>query len=163
MIVDKKQVVRRVLNPGQKVDKVSISSDLQKLHYSEAGKTPHESDLGEQKSLKSNYITPYMNNVSKNVNNAMAYRPFEDKKPEFEAEKYEYKGKDDTQLAARTTKATTKAPTAATSVVGRAPKQAQAAPQPVQASKKQHKRGKSDATAALPKKQVNSGYVPAAF
>lgn len=46
LIIEKKKVHRKVIH-GVLADEVSIRSGLQNLHYSEAGRTPHESDLGE--------------------------------------------------------------------------------------------------------------------
>mgnify|MGYP006893275934 CR=1 FL=1 len=45
LIVDKKKVHRKVIH-GVEAANVSISSDLKNLHYSAAGPTPRESELG---------------------------------------------------------------------------------------------------------------------
>jgi len=95
LIVEKKKVHRKVIK-GEKLEKVSMQSGLQNLHYSQAGPTPRASELGEMKDPPKKFITPYMDNVYKNVNKAMDYKPGEQQPPTFQAEQYVYKGKDET-------------------------------------------------------------------
>ena len=45
---------------GIDADKISITSGLKKLHYSNGGPTPRASDLGEPKPIPDDFVTPYM-------------------------------------------------------------------------------------------------------
>ena len=83
LIVEKKKIHRKVTR-GIEPDQVSIRSGLQKLHYSELSRSPRLSDLGPGRSEPENLITPYMQNVHKNVNKAFDYQPPKDARPEFD-------------------------------------------------------------------------------
>jgi hypothetical protein len=57
------------------------------LEYSEAGRSPHESDLGAPKEPKPDqFTTKYMDHVYENVNKAFNYNPPVDQKPKFTLE-----------------------------------------------------------------------------
>ena len=123
-----------------------MSKGLAQLHYSDAGATPRSSELGTPKEPKpQSFVTPFMNNAYKNVEKAFNYKPGEDKRPEFEDEKYAFKGKEE-EPKPRAKKRGTKSKS----------------PQADKGKKKpKHQRTKTDATNL--RKQVDEDYVPKGF
>lgn len=66
-------------------NKVPISRQLANLHYSEAGKSPRLSDLGEPKEPKPERMpTRFMQNIYRNIDKAMEYDPAREDRPRFD-------------------------------------------------------------------------------
>lgn len=81
--MDKKKIYVQITQK-EDPDEISMNTDLKNLHYSEAGKSPRLSDLGEPKTPKpARMKTNFMNLIYHNVDQAMNYDPMKMDRPIF--------------------------------------------------------------------------------